>query len=146
VFVGMIDAVAVLVAGLIGGVRLTAGIPGLVVVVVLAMLVALSFSSIGAFVAARTGSSDATQSVFPLFFILMIFSSYFMPRNLLGVGWFKTIATYNPATYIIEALRSPIVHGWDARALGLGIAAVSGLCIIGFGGAAAALRTRLARV
>lgn len=147
VVIGMIDAVAVLVAGIIGGVRLTAGIPGLFVVVVLAMLVALSFSSIGALVAARTGSSEATQSVFPLFFILMIFSSYFMPRNLITVGWFKALATYNPATYIIEALRSPIIHpgGWDGRALGLGLAAILGVSVFGFGAAARTLRRTLAR-
>ena len=147
VFIGMIDAVAVLVASLIGGVRLTAGIPGLIVVVILSMLVALAFSSIGAFVAARTGSSDATQSVFPLFFILMIFSSYFMPRACLSDGWFKTIATYNPATYIIEALRSPMIHpgGWDARALALGLAAIGGVAVIGFGSAARTLRKTLER-
>ncbi len=147
VFIGMIDAVALLIAGFVGGVRLTAGIPGLFVVVVLAMLVALAFSSIGALVAARTGSSDATQSVFPLFFILMIFSSYFMPRDCLAVGWFKTIATYNPATYIIEALRSPVIHpgGWDGRALVLGLAAIVGIAALGFGSAARTLRRTLER-
>ena len=99
---------------------------------------------------ARTGSSDATQSVFPLFFIVIIFSSYFMPRTFLS-GWFKTVATYNPATYIIEALRSPIIGkglesgAWDLRALALGLVAIVAICVIGFGGAAYTLRTRLAR-
>lgn len=144
-FIGTLQAIVILGAGILGGVRAQAGLPGYLVVVVLAVFVSLAFSSIGALVAARTGSSEATQSVFPLFFILVIFSSYFMPRNLIEAGWFKTIATYNPATYIIEALRSPIVTGWDARALGMGLAVILGVCVIGFTGAAATLKTRMAR-
>lgn len=145
-FIGAIQAVIILIAGVAAGVRLTGGIPGAILVIVLSVLVSLAFSSIGALVAARTGSSDATQSVFPLFFILMIFSSYFMPRQYLS-GWFKTVATYNPATYIIEALRSPIIAegGWDPGALALGLAAIVGVSILGFGGASATLRTKVAR-
>lgn len=142
---GVIQAVIILGAGVAAGARLRAGIAGAVVVVVFAVLVSLAFSSIGAFIAARTGSSEATQSVFPLFFIVMIFSSYFMPRNFISIAWFKQIATYNPATYMIEAIRSLVIAGWDGRALALGIAAIAGIAIVGFGGAAASLRTRLAR-
>jgi ABC-2 type transport system permease protein len=143
--VGFIQGVVILGAGIAAGARVRAGVAGALLVIALAMLVSLAFSSIGAFVAARTGSSEATQSVFPLFFVVMIFSSYFMPRSFIGVPWFRFIATYNPVTYMIEAMRSLITHGWDARALGLGFAAVFGLAAVGFGGAASSLRTRLAR-
>src|SRR5207302_911322 len=97
--VGCIQGVVILGAGLIAGARVRAGIAGAVVVVALAMLVSLTFSSIGALIAARTGSSEATQTVFPMFFVIMIFSSYFMPRNFISVHWFRFIATYNPVTY-----------------------------------------------
>jgi len=143
--VGFIQGTVILAAGLIAGARVRAGIGGAVLVVAFAMLVSLTFASIGALIAARTGSSEATQSVFPLFFIVMIFSSYFMPRSFIGVHWFRAIATYNPVTYMIEAMRSLITHGWDVRALGLGFAAILGLASLGFLGAASSLRTRLAR-
>lgn len=143
--IGLIQGVVILAAGVIAGARVRAGIAGALIVVVLAMLVSLTFASIGAFIAARTGSSEATQSVFPLFFIVMIFSSYFMPRQFINVRWFRLVATYNPITYMIEAMRSLITHGWDGRALGLGFASILGLATIGFLGAAAFLRNRLAR-
>jgi len=143
--VGFMQGTVILAAGVIAGARVRAGMAGAVLVVALAMLVSLSFSSIGALIAARTGSSEATQSVFPLFFVVMIFSSYFMPRNFIGVHWFRFIATYNPVTYMIESMRSLITHGWDPRALGLGFAAIFGLAALGFLGAASSLRTRLAR-
>lgn len=143
--IGIIQAAVILTAGVVAGARLKAGIPGVLVIVVLAVLVSLAFSSIGALIAARTGSSEATQSVFPLFFIVMIFSSYFMPRSFISVDWFRVVATYNPATYMIESIRSLVVSGWDGRALGLGLAAIFGVAGVGFLGASRALRVRLAR-
>lgn len=143
--VGLIQGTVILGAGIAAGARVRAGVAGVVLVVIIAMLVSLTFSSIGALIAARTGSSEATQSVFPLFFIVMIFSSYFMPRNFINVDWFRYMATYNPVTYMIEAMRSLITKGWDSRALGLGFAAVFGLASVGFLAAAGSLRKRLER-
>ena len=141
--VGLIQGVVILGVGVAAGVEVQAGLMGALVVVGLVPVVAMAFSSIGTLIAARTGSSEATQGFFPLFFILMIFSSFFMPRELIGVGWFKAIADYNPATYIIEALRSPIITGWDGRALGIGLMTVVMIAVFGFGTAATSLRKRL---
>ena len=58
---------------------------------------------------------------------LLFMSSMAMPRDLIQEDWFKTIATYNPISYLIEAARSLFINGWDAEALalGAGIAAVA---------------------
>ncbi len=142
--VGAVQSTVLLIGGLIGGVRIQTGVLGGVVVIALAMLVALAFSSLGTLIAALTGSSEATQTFFPFFFVIMIFSSYFMPLTFLS-GWFKVVATINPATYIIEMIRTPITKGWEARPILLGLVAIAGVCTLGFGGAANALRTRLGR-
>lgn len=142
--VGALQGTVMLVGGIIGDVRVQTGIGGAVLVIALAMLVALAFSALGSFVAAWTGSSESTQVFFPFFFVMMIFSSYFMPRTFLA-GWFKAVATYNPATYIIEALRSPITTGWTLQPIAYGLFAIAGICVVGFGGAAVFLRTRFAR-
>jgi ABC-2 type transport system permease protein len=144
--VGAVQATVLLVGGIIGGVRIQTGALGFAVVIGLAMLTALAFSSLGSLIATWTGSSEATQTFFPFFFVMMIFSSYFMPRTFLS-GWFKSVATYNPATYIIEGIRSPITTqtGWQFRPIAYGLCAMFVMSAIGFGGAATALRTRLAR-
>jgi ABC-2 type transport system permease protein len=142
--VGAFQATVLLVGGVIGGVHVATGVGGFVAVILLAMLGALAFSSLGIFIAASTGSSEATQTFFPFFFVMMIFSSYFMPRIYLS-GWFKAVATYNPATYIIEAMREPITHGWGLRPILYGLLAIGGICTVGFGLAATMLRTRLSR-
>ena len=142
--VGGVQASVLLAGGVAGGVRVQTGVLGALVVVALAMLGALAFSSLGSLIATWTGSSEATQTFFPFFFVLMIFSSYFMPREFLS-GWFETVATYNPATYIIEAMREPITRGWAFTPIAKGLLAVAGISFVGFGGAATFLRTRLAR-
>lgn len=144
--VGAVQATVLLVGGIVGGVRVHTGVPGALVVIALAMLAALAFSSLGTFIATWTGSSEATQVFFPFFFVMMIFSSYFMPRTFVS-GWFKTVADYNPATYIIEGIRSPIITntGWELRPIAYCLMAIAGMAVIGFGGSATGLRTRLLR-
>ena len=43
-----------------------------------------------------------------------------LPRNLIEVDWFRDLATINPVSYLIEALRSLVIEGWNAQALALG--------------------------
>ena len=60
------------------------------------------------------------QGFFPLFFVLLFLSSMSLPRPLIEQDWFRTIATYNPVSYLIEGIRSFIITGWDGEALALG--------------------------
>jgi ABC-2 type transport system permease protein len=143
--VGFIQGVTFIIVGLVFGASLASGIGGMFVLLALSLLVSLAFASLGSFVALRTGSSEAVQGVFPLFFILIGFSSFFLPRELLAAGWFKTIATYNPASYLIEGLRSLIITGWDGRALLLALVMGAGITFVGISASVAALRTRLVR-
>jgi ABC-2 type transport system permease protein len=68
-----------------------------------------------------------------------------LPRNLIETDWFRTVATLNPVSYLIEGIRSLIITGWDAQALllGFGIAATLGLLAIA--ASSWALRLRLTR-
>src|SRR5918994_1126510 len=111
--------------GLAAGVRLESGIAGAFVLLALATLIAIAFGALGAFFALRTGSSESVQGLFPLLFVLLFLSSMNLPRNLIETDWFRTVATLNPVSYLIEGVRSLIITGWDAQALllGFGIAA-----------------------
>ena len=41
------------------------------------------------------------------------------------VDWFRTLATINPVSYLIEGVRSLIITGWDREALGLAFVVAS---------------------
>lgn len=127
------------------GVEIQTGFPGMAVMLGLAMATSLAFSSIGFMLALRTGSSEAVQSAFPLFFIVITFSSFFLPREFIDVEWFRTVAEYNPASYLMEGMRELIVVGWDLGAIARAYAIAIVVAASGLVAASALLRERLAR-
>jgi ABC-2 type transport system permease protein len=119
VVLGVAQVAVYLGVGLAVGVRPASGVLGVLVLFVFALFVTLAFGALGAFAALRTGSGEAVQSLFPAFFVFLFISSMNTPRNLIGVQWFRIAATLNPVSYMIEAVRSLIITGWDWEALGL---------------------------
>jgi len=132
-------------AGLIFGVRIASGVPGVLVLFVFSLLVALGFGALGAFLALRTGSGEAVQGMFPVFFVFLFISSMAMPRALIEIDWFRTAATLNPVSYLIECFRSLIITGWNAQALALGFGMALVIAAVAVTLAAVALRSRLTR-
>jgi ABC-2 type transport system permease protein len=115
------------------------------VLLALSVIVTLGFGTLGALAALRTGSGEAVQGLFPLLFVLLFLSSNALPRNLIEQDWFRTIATYNPVSYLLEAIRSLLITGWDAEALALGFACAIALATVGVWACSRALRTRMLR-
>jgi ABC-2 type transport system permease protein len=145
VALGLIQALTFLAVGVILGAGIQAGIGGAVVIVLLSLTISLAFGCIGAFVALRSGTGEAVQGVFPLFFAALFLSSMALPRNLIETDWFRTVATYNPVSYMLEGIRSLVITGWDGRALALGFACAGGVAILALAAASSALRTRMVR-
>jgi ABC-2 type transport system permease protein len=145
VVLGVVQAIFYLAVGLAVGVHIASGVAGVAVLLVYAAIVALSFGSLGAFLAFRLGSGESIQAMFPVLFVFLFISSMNTPRDLIGVGWFKTAATLNPVSYMIECIRSLIIEGWDGQALvlGFGFVIVIGLASIVL--ASRALRSRMTR-
>jgi ABC-2 type transport system permease protein len=143
--VSFVSALIYLAVGFAAGMDFKAGPFGVLALLALAMLIALAFSALGAFVGLRSGSGETVQGFFPLFFVLLFLSSMSLPRPLIEQDWFRFIATYNPVSYLIEGVRSFIIYGWDgeALALGFGVAIVAAAAAIA--AASGALRTRLVR-
>jgi ABC-2 type transport system permease protein len=145
VVLGMIQVVFYIAVGLSVGVRFESGIPGILLLLLYGALVALAFGAIGAWLAFRTGSGESIQALFPVLFVFLFISSMNAPRDLIGVDWFRIAATLNPVSYMIEAVRSLIITGWDWQALGLGFGFVFLIGAIALALAAHAMRTRLTR-
>jgi ABC-2 type transport system permease protein len=145
VLIGLVQAVFYLGVGLAVGVRLESGVAGALVLLFLATLIALAFGSLGAFAALRTGSGEAVQGLFPVLFVFLFLSSMNLPRNLIEIDWFRTVATLNPVSYLIEGVRSLIIVGWDAQALALAFGIATAIVVVGLATASWALRKRLTR-
>jgi ABC-2 type transport system permease protein len=139
------QAVAYLLIGLIFGVHIKAGVPGAFAAIGVTLLIVLAFGSIGLFAAIRSGSAEGLQTIFTVTLGLMFLSSMVIPRNLMSTGWFKSIATYNPVSYLVEAPRSLFVTGWDGKALALGCGIALAIGAIALTAAAWTLGRKLVR-
>jgi ABC-2 type transport system permease protein len=143
--VAFIASVVYLVVGLLAGAQVKTGVGGALVLIALSMLVALAFGGLGAIIGARTGSAQAVQGMFPLLFVFFFLSSMNLPRNLIEADWFRTIASWNPVSYLVEGLRSLVITGWDGTALWRCLVTAIAISVVGFAGASSSLRTRMAR-
>jgi ABC-2 type transport system permease protein len=145
IVMGFVQAAWYLAVALVIGVRLESGVAGALVLFLLAVLIVLAFGSFGALAALRTGSTEAVHSLFPVFFVFLFISSMNLPRNLIETDWFRTAASLNPVSYLIEAIRSLVITGWNWEALGLGFSIAIVMSIVGLTLSSLALRTRMAR-
>ena len=142
---GAVQAVCYLSVGLAAGVHIDTGLAGAFVIIVLSLLITAGFGALGLWLALRTGSAEGVQSVFPLLFFVLVISSMNLPRNLIEVDWFRFLATINPISYLIEAIRSLVIEGWNAQALGLGFGVAFALLAVSMLLATRGLQTRMTR-
>jgi ABC-2 type transport system permease protein len=145
VVLGLVQAATYLTVGLVAGAELVTGAPGALVIVVLSVSITVSFGSIGLFAALRTGSGEAVQSLFPVFFVFLFISAMALPLDLIQTDWFRKIASANPVTYLLEAFRSLLFEGWEPAKLALGFGIAATVLALGMLAASSALRTRLVR-
>lgn len=142
---GVLQATFYLAAGLIGGATIAAGVGGVLVIYAMVVVMAIGFGAIGIAAALRTGSGEAVQGLFPIMFTLLFLSTVNLPLDLIPVDWFRWIATVNPISFLIDAIRSLIITGWEPAVLLVGFAVALGIMVLGVALAAVALRGRLLR-
>jgi ABC-2 type transport system permease protein len=78
-------------------------------------------------------------------FVFLFMSSMALPRDLIQTDWFRTIATYNPVSYMIEGIRSLLIAGWDAEALALGFGCAAAILVTALTVASLSLKERMVR-
>jgi ABC-2 type transport system permease protein len=142
---GAVTASFYVIVGLIVGAHIAAGVGGVLVLLALSVVISLGFGSLGALGALRTGSGEAVQGLFPVFFVVLFLSSMYLPRNLIKSDWFHTIADWNPVSYLLEGIRSLLITGWDGTALGRAFLVAFAILLVGLVTSSLALRGRMAR-
>jgi ABC-2 type transport system permease protein len=142
---GLVQAVAYLTVGLIAGAELVTGVGGALVIVLLSVTITVATGTLGLFVALRTGSGEAVQGMFPVFFVFLFISSMALPLDLIQTDWFHAIASANPVSYLLQAFRSLLIEGWNAGDLALGFGIALAVFVLGMTLASRSLKTRLVR-
>lgn len=140
---GFLQAWFYLGVGMVFGLSVEGGFLAMVGVTVVAAIFSAGIASISSAFAIRTGSSEAVLGAFPLLFSLMFISGNFFPRALMD-GWFKTAATINPLTHMVEGMRAQVITGLDVGEWLSALFIAIGFFVVGLGLASLALRRRLA--
>ncbi len=143
--VALVQTAFYIAVGFAMGAGFAAGAGGIPVLLALSLAMSFAFGCIGTFTALRVGSGEAMQSMFPIFFVFLFFSSMALPRDLIEQEWFRTLATINPVSYLIEGIRSLYITGFDGEALGLAFGISAVLAVVFLTAAGVGLRTRLVR-
>lgn len=125
------------------GLSVESGLAGMFLIALSAAVLGAGVGAIAMSFALRTGSAEAVQGSFPLLFAGLFLSGAFFPRALMG-GWFKTVAGFNPFTYLIEGLRSLVIDGLGLAEFATAIGVAGGIFVAGMLLSSAALRRRLA--
>ncbi len=139
-----LQASIVVAVGLIMGLGVATGLPGLLVLVGLAVLLGTGFAGFTVSAALGSGSAAATQGASFIFFPLTFLAPTFVPLDLLS-GWLKTAARFNPITYVLEAMRALLNAGWDGTVLGQAVVACLLLATATYALTVVALRVRTRR-
>ena len=106
---GLLIAAAIVLVALPFGIEIASGPLGFVLIVVLTALWATVFAGFMQLIALTTRSAAATNSGGLIFFPLLFLTPNFVPRDLLTRPM-EIAATFNPVTYVMEALRSLILE------------------------------------
>ena len=139
---GLFAALWFLAIGLVFGAEIHSGVAGALIAIVLVTATAMAVGGIGAAIALRTGSASVVQGLFPLVLVLLFLSSAFFPEELM-IEPAKTIAAYNPLSFIVEGIRDPIISEISASDLLAAVLAIAGIVVVGLILSARALRHRL---
>jgi ABC-2 type transport system permease protein len=126
---GIAGSTLVLLVGIALGAHVESGVPGAVLVVLLAALFGVAYAGFGILIALKTRSVQATQSSFLLFFPLLFLTPNFVPFDRLS-PLMETLARINPVSYVIVGLRSLIIDGWKWDEIGVCVGVIVAMGLI----------------
>lgn len=131
----------VLVVGLLIGGGVASGPVGALLLIVMAFAFGLAYAGISLTIALKTGSPEATQASFIVFFPLVFLAPTFVPMEFLA-DWLQSVARFNPVTYVMEGLRALTVEGFVWSDIAAAFAAIAAIGLLTLGGAFRALDGR----
>ena len=151
IFLGRLGGSMVFSAGLasflivvfwVFGAPVQGGLAAALALVVIAAVLAVAIGGFSLAVAIRTGSTEATQAMFPLTFVLVFVSSAFFPTELMD-GWYQRVAEVNPITLIVDPTRRIALDGFDLGDFGRALLWTGVVASVSLGMAFRAYRARL---
>jgi len=119
----------ILIISVLLGATIVTGIPGFLLILVLAGLFGLALAGISFIPALVTRSEQATSTFSLLLFPVVFMSTAFVPVELMP-DWMRVVNEWNPISYLIEAIRSIMTVGYDWALIGRALASMAIIGVI----------------
>lgn len=130
VFVGTaMMAAAILVLAIVLGAHVATGVLGFVAIVLLGGGFGVAWAGTSMVPALLTKNEQATGTLALLFMPIAFMSTAFVPVQLMP-EWLRTVNDWNPISYVIEAMRSLMIVGFELDILGRAIVAILLLAVV----------------
>jgi ABC-2 type transport system permease protein len=128
---GLLIATVIVLLALVFGISIASGVIGFLLLITLTAGWAVVYVGFMQLIALTTRSAAATNSGGLIFFPLLFLTPNFVPRDLLTRPM-EIAATFNPVTYVMEALRSLILVdlAWSDIWPGFAVVAVLGALML----------------
>ena len=128
-FQAAIMSAIVLLVSVALGASIATGVGGFFLIVALAGIFGVALAGASFIPALLTKSEQATSTFALLLFPLMFASTAFVPEALMP-GWLRVVNDWNPISYLIEAIRSLMVSGYDWQAIGTALLSIGIIGVI----------------
>lgn len=96
----------------------------------LSALWGFAYSGLSFAVCLRSGRAEFAEAILPAFYPLLLVSSAYVPLSQLP-EWMRTLATYNPLTYLADTIRGAYIGHMETRSLMIALASTLALIAIG---------------
>lgn len=130
----IVQTVIILVLSYWMGFRMETGIPGILLTLVIASAFGLAWSGLSNIVALGTRNSETTMIAGIMITFPVLFLSNSMMPPILLPDWLKTVSKWNPASYVIDAIRALANDGYAWGEIGEAAAIVAVLGLVTFAG------------
>lgn len=131
----MIQSLVIIGVSYVIGFRMDTGLPGILLTLLIAATFGIAWAGLSNTVALATRNSEATM----MFGILLTFPVLFMSNAMMPgfflPDWLKSVSKYNPASYVIDAVRALANTGYDWTLIGKAAAIVAVVVVLTFSSA-----------
>lgn len=128
---GGIQSVIIIVIAILMGVKFVTGLPGILVILIIAMLFSLILAGISLAIASKVKTIETLMAIINFLLMPLMFTSNALFPLKVMPQWLKVIAEANPITYAVDPMRTLTVTGWNKTVLfGIGITLIIDVIVL----------------
>jgi len=127
---GAIQVVAIIIITTLLGVSFKTGLPGIILIVVIAMLFSAILSGLSLALSASIKTMETLMAIVNFLTLPLMFASNALFPIEVMPAWLAGVARVNPVTYAVIPMRELTIHGWTWGSILPGLGVILGLALL----------------